>query len=576
MDLGKYSKLKEILDRWHSQCEASFLTAENKEYLLGVYDGLNLLKTKDDLQNPLLSDIQSLLEGAGLKTKDTSIENLIKQGKILFDSRLVHSSGFQDTPLDEKEKLFIEKGTLNEKELNFLNEQRGYQKKTEELELEKRKTNEEKQRDLERLLSELEKAGVITILKNYVKKFGTNTVGKESIHLKKILEESGFNIDPILLNRTLLHLHNELWYETFVHRMLSNNPQELNDYINNFLELYGEYEQENMSYLERLLGEKRIQTMDLQDKVTEVKRKLELERFKNNLSIVSETISIPDCDKMSGRDFEVFLESLFKKMGYTATVTKGSGDQGADLIIEKLGQKEVVQSKKSQNKISNKAVQEIGTAVKHYDADRGIVVTNNFFHDSAIELAKSNGIELIDRTRLEELLRLYPIEKKNHKDSFTEEETDENGLPLLNDELFLKKIQELEGHERKPVEHRTLVKHLIKTRKFTENSANDMIWQMNSEKQIYEPIPDHYNTTTDEIKKKLKEEEKRIIILPQLFFDVLRSLEGDRKTPVEEKLFITNLVETGKFTEEEAKNLIRRLLRDASIYESRPGHYNRV
>ncbi len=62
----------------------------------------------------------------------------------------------------------------------------------------------------------------------------------------------------------------------------------------------------------------------------------------------------------------------------------------------------------------------------------------------------------------------------------------------------------------------------------------------------------------------------------QLFMDVLKSLEGENKAPVEEKLFITELVKSSKFTEEEARNYVRRMLREASIYESRPGHYNRV
>ena len=62
----------------------------------------------------------------------------------------------------------------------------------------------------------------------------------------------------------------------------------------------------------------------------------------------------------------------------------------------------------------------------------------------------------------------------------------------------------------------------------------------------------------------------------QLFMDVLKSLEGDNKVAVEEKTFIKELEKSGKFTEEEARNYIRRMLREASIYESKPGHYNRV
>jgi len=62
----------------------------------------------------------------------------------------------------------------------------------------------------------------------------------------------------------------------------------------------------------------------------------------------------------------------------------------------------------------------------------------------------------------------------------------------------------------------------------------------------------------------------------QLFMDVLKGLEGDNKIAVEERTFVNELEKTEKFTEEEARKYIRRMLREASIYESKPGHYNRV
>ncbi|NOQ44936.1 MAG: AAA domain-containing protein [Nitrosopumilus sp.] len=62
----------------------------------------------------------------------------------------------------------------------------------------------------------------------------------------------------------------------------------------------------------------------------------------------------------------------------------------------------------------------------------------------------------------------------------------------------------------------------------------------------------------------------------QLFMDVLKGLEGDNKVSVEERTFVKELEKSEKFTEEEARNYIRRMLREASIYESKPGHYNRV
>ena len=62
----------------------------------------------------------------------------------------------------------------------------------------------------------------------------------------------------------------------------------------------------------------------------------------------------------------------------------------------------------------------------------------------------------------------------------------------------------------------------------------------------------------------------------QLFMDVMESLEGEHKIPVDEKQLVEELAKTEKFTDEEAKNFIRKMARDSSIYESKPGHYNRV
>ena len=62
----------------------------------------------------------------------------------------------------------------------------------------------------------------------------------------------------------------------------------------------------------------------------------------------------------------------------------------------------------------------------------------------------------------------------------------------------------------------------------------------------------------------------------QLFMDILRQLEGDNKAPVEERAFVKELVKSEKFTEEEARNYIERMKREASIYESKVGYYNRV
>jgi len=62
----------------------------------------------------------------------------------------------------------------------------------------------------------------------------------------------------------------------------------------------------------------------------------------------------------------------------------------------------------------------------------------------------------------------------------------------------------------------------------------------------------------------------------QAFMDILKDLEGEQKTPVEEQQFIDNLVKSEKFDEEGAKNYLRKMIRENTIYESKPGYYNRV
>jgi len=117
--------------------------------------------------------------------------------------------------------------------------------------------------------------------------------------------------------------------------------------------------------------------------------------------------SIKDVDVMNGFEFEGFLNILFKKMGYEVTQTKLSGDQGADLIVSKLGETTVIQAKRSNGKISNNAIQEVSASIKHYKAQKGMVITNNYFTPSAIELAKSNSIILVDRHKLTDLIKEY-------------------------------------------------------------------------------------------------------------------------------------------------------------------------
>lgn len=116
------------------------------------------------------------------------------------------------------------------------------------------------------------------------------------------------------------------------------------------------------------------------------------------------TSGIAEIDKMSGTTFEQLLLEYFRKLGYKGKTTEEYGDYGADLLLAKDNIKYVVQAKRWNRKVDIKAVQEIVAAIKHYKADRGIVITNNFFTRNAENLARSNNIELWDRNKLINLM----------------------------------------------------------------------------------------------------------------------------------------------------------------------------
>ena len=121
----------------------------------------------------------------------------------------------------------------------------------------------------------------------------------------------------------------------------------------------------------------------------------------------SQTVSSSDIDNMTGSQFEYFIASLFKKMGYKTYVTKSSGDQGVDIIAQNNVFKIAIQTKCYHNRVGNKAIQEVTAGMRYYGCNKGMVITNSYFTNSAIELANANDIELWDRHTLEEKIKRY-------------------------------------------------------------------------------------------------------------------------------------------------------------------------
>ena len=146
--------------------------------------------------------------------------------------------------------------------------------------------------------------------------------------------------------------------------------------------------------------------MDIYEKL---RNESEYNSFISSLSLSekSDTVvyTIDDVDLMTGNEFEIFIGELFKKMEYKTIVTKASGDQGIDVIAEKNGVRCGIQAKCYSNAVSNSAIQEVVAGISFYKCDKAIVITNNYFTNSAINLAKANGVVLWNREMLKQKIR---------------------------------------------------------------------------------------------------------------------------------------------------------------------------
>lgn len=133
---------------------------------------------------------------------------------------------------------------------------------------------------------------------------------------------------------------------------------------------------------------------------------------------------IVQIDAMSGLEFEQYLESLFRRLGYRVERTRYSGDFGADLVLCGRDERRVVQAKRKAGRVGVAAIQQAVAARAMYECDAAMVVTNSSFTAQADALADANDVELWDRERLvAEILRVgltrlpYLQEKVTHEEN---------------------------------------------------------------------------------------------------------------------------------------------------------------
>jgi restriction system protein len=264
----------------------------------------------------------------------------------------------------------------------------------------------------------LEISDNLVYIENFANRFKNNYKFDDVKKLKDLLSSKGINIIISELKSIIDSEIERQEFNEFKEKISYNNPTTLNEYILNLMEIYGENYPHLLNYFKRILKDNKIDYSEykISSTIDQLNKEKELNLFEEELfatvdSGKSSFISIHDIDQLDGYQFEGLLKILFEKMGYKTINTPLSGDQGADLVITKFNNKIVVQAKCYSSKVTNKAVQEVVASIAQYNANKGMVITNNEFTISAIELADSNNIELIGRAKLDNLIHQYPITK---------------------------------------------------------------------------------------------------------------------------------------------------------------------
>lgn len=116
--------------------------------------------------------------------------------------------------------------------------------------------------------------------------------------------------------------------------------------------------------------------------------------------------SVQDPADLTPRELELWVAALFAALpGWRAEATRGSADQGADVLASGPdGLRVAVQVKRYRGPVGNSAVQAIVASKAFYGCAGAVVITSGpGYTRAARELARANGVGLWGRAELDTL-----------------------------------------------------------------------------------------------------------------------------------------------------------------------------
>ncbi|MCE7737998.1 MAG: restriction endonuclease, partial [Candidatus Heimdallarchaeota archaeon] len=218
----------------------------------------------------------------------------------------------------------------------------------EEDKLREREYEKEKER-LEIEIPKLEKP----YIKFFVEKYGIGDTERKD-ELLELLKVKGLEMETSHLDRLIEKEIERNKEENFLRIVNYRSPKTIDGYCSIFLNRFGDrYGTEDLQMLERLLISKGLYLElegleELEIMIREMQKEKRIRSLEKKFSERDgEYFDIKRIDSMGGFEFEGLVAQLYKSMGYDVRNTPLTGDQGADLVIEKFGEKTAVQIKRS-------------------------------------------------------------------------------------------------------------------------------------------------------------------------------------------------------------------------------------
>jgi len=243
----------------------------------------------------------------------------------------------------------------------------------------------------------------------------------ELVLLNRTLDSRGLSFSPERLEAFLSSAALDRDYQRFAVQA-ERMTNECGDEITGYASLYPDttYDGRLLPFLQQYLASlgQEWSLSDLLPKVSEQRQIYKQRGFEMDLELrkggTGQTISINDVDRVDPFNFELLLGMIFESEGYSFEETPKSGDQGADVLLEKAGERTVVQVKLYSQPVGNSAVQEAIAAKTYFRCHHAMVITNNTFTASARELATRASVQLVERNGLIKMIDAFNRSPKDY------------------------------------------------------------------------------------------------------------------------------------------------------------------